>query len=70
MVYEYRIEYIGLHYGSEGFSIIEDYELLIAEYASKGWRFVQLVNFSELSSSERRIDLIFEKEKRKGSDKE
>lgn len=65
MVHEYQIKSIGLHHGREGISLAEDYEQLIARYAEEGWRFVQLVNFSELSPSERRIDLIFEREKKR-----
>lgn len=63
MVHEYYIKSIGLHHGREGVSLSEDYGQLIAMYAKEGWRFVQLVNFSELSPSEQRIDLIFEREK-------
>lgn len=65
MVHEYQIISIELHHGREGISLAEDYEQLIARYAEEGWRFVQLVNFSELSPSERRIDLIFEREKKR-----
>ena len=60
-MYEYSIKGIGLHYTREGFSLAEEYEQLIATYAKDGWRFVQLVNLSELSPSEQRIDLIFER---------
>ncbi|MGN7409807.1 hypothetical protein [Sporosarcina sp. SAFN-010] len=50
---EYHIESIEVHHGREGISLAEDYG--------------QLMNLSGLSLSERRIDLIFEREKRKGS---
>ena len=69
-MYEYHIERIALHHGRDGISLDEDYEQLIAKYANSGWRFVQLVNFSNLSLSDRRIDLIFEREKRIGSETE
>lgn len=65
---EYHIESIEVHHGREGISLAEDYRQLIANFANEGWRFVQLVNLSGLALSERRIDLIFEREKRKGSD--
>ncbi|VDG98955.1 Uncharacterised protein [Lysinibacillus sphaericus] len=65
---EYHIESIEVHHGREGISLAEDYRQLIANFLNEGWRFVQLVDFSGLSRSERRIDLIFEREKRKGSD--
>ncbi|MCM3758711.1 DUF4177 domain-containing protein [Sporosarcina aquimarina] len=64
---DYHIESIEVHHGREGISLAKDYGQLIAKYANEGWRFVQLVNFSGLSLSERRIDLIFEREKREGS---
>ncbi|WP_225217809.1 DUF4177 domain-containing protein [Sporosarcina gallistercoris] len=64
---EYHIERIEVHHGRDGISLAEDYRQLIAKYAKEGWRFVQLVNLSELSLSERRVDLIFEREQRKGS---
>lgn len=64
---EYHIKSIEVHHGREGISLAEDYGQLIAKFANEGWRFVQLVNLSGLSLSERRIDLIFEREKRKGS---
>lgn len=65
MVQEYHVRSIAVHYGREGLSLAEDYRQLIAEYAMDGWRFVQLVNFSELAPSEQRIDLIFEREKKR-----
>ena len=64
MVYEYYIKSIGLHHERKGVSLVEDYSQLIAMYAEEGWRFVQLVNFSELSPNEQRIDLVFEREKK------
>ena len=62
-MYEYQIKSIGLHYTRDGFSLAEEYEQLIASYAKDGWRFVQLVNLSELSPNERRVGLIFERKK-------
>lgn len=60
-MYEYTVKRIALLHGREGMSLAEDYEQHIAAYAKQGWRFVQLVVFSELAPNERRIDLLFER---------
>lgn len=62
-MYEYHIQSIRLKRTREGISLAEQYEQLIASYAEEGWRFVQLVDLSNLSPDEQRVDLIFEREK-------
>ena len=62
-MYEYQTKTILLKHGREGLTLEEDYEKYIVAQARNGWRFVQLVNLSNLNPSERRIDLIFEKKK-------
>ncbi|WP_147300786.1 DUF4177 domain-containing protein [Sporosarcina sp. BI001-red] len=68
-MHEYKIEKIDVHHGRDGILLAEEYAPVIAKNASEGWRFVQLVNLSGLSQIQRRIDLIFEREIRGGSDK-
>ena len=63
MVYEYHIKSIRLKRTREGITFAEQYEQLIATYSEKGWRFVQLVDLSNLSLDEQRIDLVFERKK-------
>ena len=65
MEYEYHIEHLDIHTRREGISLNEDYEGIIANFSNDGWRFVQLVNFSELCPNERRMDLIFERIKKR-----
>ncbi|MHA6258977.1 DUF4177 domain-containing protein [Sporosarcina sp. CAU 1771] len=62
-MYAYHIKSIRLVHGREGLTLEEEYEKYILDQAEKGWKFVQLVNLSNLSPADRRIDLVFEKKK-------
>lgn len=61
MLYEYYIKSIPAKFGREGYVLEEDYEQYIIDFASRGWRFVQLVNLVNLAPTNRRIELIFER---------
>ncbi|WP_431312280.1 DUF4177 domain-containing protein [Sporosarcina oncorhynchi] len=63
-VYEYQIKSIKLKHTREGFLPTEDYTSIITRFAEKGWRFVQLVDFSNFAADEQHIDLVFERTKK------
>ncbi len=63
MHYEYHIQKISVQYTREGYRLEEDYERSIQSFAARGWRFVQLIDLTELDPKNPRIDLLFEREK-------
>lgn len=62
-MYEYKTKRIHILHGREGLILGEEYEDYIKNQAELGWRFVQLINLSNLAPLDRRIELIFEKKK-------
>ncbi|OFL49830.1 hypothetical protein HMPREF2767_00320 [Nosocomiicoccus sp. HMSC067E10] len=60
-MYIYDIVSLDVSEKREGLSLKEDYSHIIQQKAQKGWRFVQVVNLTNLARGQRRIDLIFEK---------
>ena len=64
-MYIYDIVSLSVSEKREGLSLKDNYSNIIHQKAQEGWRFVQLVNLTNLSREQRRIDLIFEKKERK-----
>ncbi|WOS96269.1 DUF4177 domain-containing protein [Nosocomiicoccus massiliensis] len=64
-MYIYDIVSLSVSEKREGLSLKDNYSNIIQQKAQEGWRFVQLVNLTNLSREQRRINLIFEKKERK-----
>lgn len=64
MVYEYYIKSISTKFTRKGYVLEGDYAQYITDFATQGWRFVQLVDLVERSPENRRVDLIFERKKK------
>lgn len=64
-MYIYDIVSLSVSEKREGLSLKDNYSHIIQQKVQEGWRFVQIVNLTNLSRDERRIDLIFEKKERK-----
>lgn len=60
-MYIYDVVSLDVSEKREGLNLKEDYSHIIQQKAQKGWRFVQVVNLTNLAREQRRIDLIFEK---------